>query len=259
MTEMPRYSRFREHFMAPGPHVEIMKDKPISFDEAGPSNRNTGDDDEDSTGYRYYHSDKIIGKLFDAIDEQEIFQRIQHNSSQHALHRIDRRWDRNRSLLSGIWTYIRDRCPSVKWGSHLDMARGIRDEKVFPSTLPFAFTSAYNTLLIQVIVTGFACHPIALEHAWSSYPVLVNKGSACLSISHGAGMEWKSPTITNPPGGSGKWDKEELPHITIFGTHWKPPYEIQVMRQAVISTPRPLFRVLLHQKASGDTPEMILP
>jgi len=89
--------------MAPGPHVEIMEDRPISFDEAIPSNRNTGDDDdEDSTGYRYYRSDKLLGKLFDAIDEQEIFQHMQHNSSQHASHRTDREWDRDRSLLKGV-------------------------------------------------------------------------------------------------------------------------------------------------------------
>jgi hypothetical protein len=144
---MPRYSRFRPHFMAPGPHVEIMKDRPISFDGAGPLNPNTSNSDEDSTGYRYYHSDKILGKLFDAVNEQEIFQRMQHNSSQHALHRIDRGWDRNWSLLRGVWNHIRDRCPSAKWDSHLDRARGIRDEKVFPLILPFSCNSTYNMLL----------------------------------------------------------------------------------------------------------------
>jgi len=102
MKEMPRFSRYRPHFMAPGPHVEIMEDKPISFDEAVPTNQNTGDVDEDSTEYRYYYSDKLLGKLFDAIDEQEIFQYMQHNSSEHALHRTDRGWDRDRSLLKGV-------------------------------------------------------------------------------------------------------------------------------------------------------------
>src|ERR1700733_1625765 len=103
MKEMPRYSRFRPHFMAPGPHVEIMEDKPISFDGTIPSNPNARNDDEDSAGYRYYHSDKLLGKLFDAIDEQEIFQHIRHNSSQHASHRISRGWDRDTSLLKGVW------------------------------------------------------------------------------------------------------------------------------------------------------------
>lgn len=129
MKEMPRYSRFRPHFMAPGPHVEIMKDKPISFDDAG----TTSDGDEDSTGYKYYPSDKILGKLFDAVDEKVIFQRMRDNSFQHALHRTDRGWDRNWSLLKGVWGHIQERCSSlsVEWKCHLDRARGIRDEEVF--------------------------------------------------------------------------------------------------------------------------------
>jgi hypothetical protein len=115
--------------MAPGPHVEIMKHKPISFDDA----KTTSDGDEDSPGYKYYHSDKILGKLFDAVDEKEIFQRMQDNSFQHAFHRTDRGWDRNWSLLKGVWGHIKERCSSlsVEWKSHLDRARGIRDEKVF--------------------------------------------------------------------------------------------------------------------------------
>jgi hypothetical protein len=115
--------------MAPGPHVEIMKDKPISFDDAGTAS----DGDEDSTGYKYYPSDKILGKLFDAVDEKAIFQRMQDNSFQHALHRTDRGWDRNWSLLKGVWGYIRERCSGlrVEWKCHLDRARGIRDEEVF--------------------------------------------------------------------------------------------------------------------------------
>jgi hypothetical protein len=114
--------------MAPGPHVEIMKHKPISFDDA----KTTSDGDEDSPGYKYYHSDKILGKLFDAVDEKEIFQRMQDNSFQHAFHRTDRGWDRNWSLLKDVWGHIQERCSSlsVEWKSHLDRARGIRDEKV---------------------------------------------------------------------------------------------------------------------------------
>jgi hypothetical protein len=125
--------------MAPGPHVEIMKDKPISFDNAGTSNHKTGDNEEDSAGYRYYHSDKILGRLFDAIDEREVFQRIQNNSSQHALHTIDPGWDRKRSLLYGVWNYVQDRCPSVNWEDHRDLAGGIRDEKVTPSNWFYFF------------------------------------------------------------------------------------------------------------------------
>jgi hypothetical protein len=130
--------------MAPGPYVEIMKDKPISFEEA----RNPNVGDEDSTGYKYYPSDKILGKLFDAVDEKEIFQRMRDNSSQHALHTADHRWDRNWSLLKGVWDHIQECCSSlsVEWECHLDRARGIRDEEVFlliNFTTPLRFRLKY--------------------------------------------------------------------------------------------------------------------
>ena len=148
MKEMPRYSRFRPHFMAPGPHVEIMEDKPISFDQVAPSPRHAGGDDEDSTGYRYYPSHKLLGKLFDGVDEREIFQHVQRNSSRHALHRIDRGWDRDKSLLEGVWDHIEESCPGIKWDSHLDLARGIRDEQVFPPSLFFLTISFHNCVYI---------------------------------------------------------------------------------------------------------------
>ena len=84
MNEMPRYSRWRPHFMKPGPYVEIAKEKPASFDDV----KVNDDDDGEPSGFNYYPSEKVLGKLFDAIDEQKIFQRIQHNSSQHALHGV---------------------------------------------------------------------------------------------------------------------------------------------------------------------------
>jgi hypothetical protein len=129
MNEMPRYSRWRPHFMKPGPYVEIAKEKPVSFDDV-----KVNDDDGDPSGFNYYPSEKILGKLFDAIDEQDIFQRIQHNSSQHALHGSDYGWDRNSSLLWGVWDHLQRSFPIAEWGIHLDRARGIREEKVIPQT-----------------------------------------------------------------------------------------------------------------------------
>ncbi len=62
MNEMPRYSPYRPDFMAPGPHVNILKDKPISFENVQPEDGDI-DEDEDTMVYKYYPSDKILGKL----------------------------------------------------------------------------------------------------------------------------------------------------------------------------------------------------
>jgi hypothetical protein len=129
MNEMPKYSSFRPHFMAPGPHVDILKDKPISFENAQSTNgKDLNEDDEEYfTSYKYYPSDKILGKLYSAIDEREIFQRVQQNRLEQSS-RKDKASDPARSVLEGIWDYLAYRYLLIEWGHHLDRARGIRDE-----------------------------------------------------------------------------------------------------------------------------------
>ena len=60
--------------MAPAPPAELLDRSEISFDS--PLLLVTNEDDEDdNTGpnYGYYKSDKILGKLFRAIDEKRIW------------------------------------------------------------------------------------------------------------------------------------------------------------------------------------------
>lgn len=127
MKEMPRYSRIRPHFMTPGPHVEILKDKPVSFISEDSYNDIKADDDEDFAAFRYYPSHRILGKLFDAVDEHEIFKRLQDNRILNTTHPT-RNWDRKTSLLHRIWIYVQHNSRKTDWKMHLDRARGIRDE-----------------------------------------------------------------------------------------------------------------------------------
>jgi hypothetical protein len=128
MSKMPKYSPYRPHFMAPGPYVDILKDKPISFENSqSTKDNNFDDDDEDFTEYKYYLSDKILGRLYSAVDEREIFQRVQQN-------RLEQSWQKHmtsnpaRSVLQGIWNYVHQRCQLIVWEDYLDRARGIRNE-----------------------------------------------------------------------------------------------------------------------------------
>jgi hypothetical protein len=129
MKDMPKCSPFRPHFMAPGPHVEILKDKPISFEEAKSRNNDNldDDDDEDFTPYKYYPSSKILGKLYSAIDEREIFGRVQQNRLEQSLQQR-RASNTARSVLESVWDYVNSRFPLIILDDHLDRARGIRDE-----------------------------------------------------------------------------------------------------------------------------------
>ncbi len=62
MSRLPKYNPWRPDFEAPGPHVRIEKHKGLSFDT--PVDRERDDEDEDFSAYRYYESEKILGKLY---------------------------------------------------------------------------------------------------------------------------------------------------------------------------------------------------
>jgi hypothetical protein len=126
VDKIPRCNNYRPDFMAPGPHVAVLMDKPLSFD-ARPE-RNNGNDDDDFPAYKFYESDKILGKLYRAIDEREVFSGVQQQGlSQHA-NEVDGARHSVSSVLKGIWAYVQHRCQAIQWEHHLDRARGIRDE-----------------------------------------------------------------------------------------------------------------------------------
>ena len=116
--------------MAPGPYVDIIEDKPISFAHEQLSDvRNTGDDDDART-FRYYRSKKILGRLFDAVDEKKIFNGVKQTTTEHSTHRSDKDWSRSESMMQDIWRHIRQKTKGIDWESQVLRAKGIRDEQV---------------------------------------------------------------------------------------------------------------------------------
>lgn len=122
MSKFPKYTPWRPDFEAPGPHVTVEKKEGISFDEAGDPDAD-GDEDDDFSRYRYYESDKVLGKLYRAIDEREIFNEIQQRA------RTDG-GDNNYTVIHAVWEYIKQECRLIQWQHMREWARGIRDECV---------------------------------------------------------------------------------------------------------------------------------
>jgi hypothetical protein len=116
---MPKFHPARPDFMAPGPHVILEEKEDIRFDDPL---RGENDEDEDgSQVYRYYKSTKILGRLYRNINEREVFREIQRKGTQS---------DRNPSsvsVLDSLWAIVMERCKSLHWKRHRDMARNIRD------------------------------------------------------------------------------------------------------------------------------------
>ena len=132
MSKFPRYSPWRPDFEAPGPYVEIVPKKSVLYDTAVSGNSSDNDDDEDGgpAPYRYYESDKILGKLYRAIDERKIFQEIQTRV------RMDGGLDSS-TLMSAVWDNVKERCRLIQWEHKTEWARHIRDTYVLdmPSSM----------------------------------------------------------------------------------------------------------------------------
>ncbi|KAH7312571.1 RNA dependent RNA polymerase-domain-containing protein [Stachybotrys elegans] len=70
-----KMSLYRPDFLAPAPPTVIHDRSEISFDDKAndPPGGNRDEDDNAGPVYKYYRSDKILGKLFRAIDEKKIW------------------------------------------------------------------------------------------------------------------------------------------------------------------------------------------
>jgi hypothetical protein len=126
MNKLPQSSRYRPDFLAPGPHVAVQKDKPLSFDEARPEPNQAGTRDFQ---HKYYESDKILGQLYRAVDEQDIFFGVQ----KPALAGFSGRTRSSRSIslvLEKLWAHVQHQCQNVFWEQHVERAQGIREECV---------------------------------------------------------------------------------------------------------------------------------
>ncbi len=75
----------------------------------------------------YYESDKVLGRLFRAIDEKQVWKEMQTNSRVGA----DKDGDFGRlllpSVLDRVWQYVERKCASVYEDPYLDWARSVRE------------------------------------------------------------------------------------------------------------------------------------
>lgn len=98
--------------MAPGPNVIINKKEIIFGEEESQEN-----DDDDPQPYQYYESDKILGVLYRAIDERDVFKEVQHKPTQ----------DSRSMVMRNAWVHVQYLCNGIQWEHLKDWARDIRD------------------------------------------------------------------------------------------------------------------------------------
>jgi hypothetical protein len=74
LSRLPRASRWRPDFLAPGPSITIHDKSAIDLDKFIALHDNDEEDaGEDGPVHRFYASERLLGQLFRAIDEQNIW------------------------------------------------------------------------------------------------------------------------------------------------------------------------------------------
>lgn len=118
MSRFPKRPKFRPDFEAPGPHVHILKLDGITLEYLEKDlPLGQQDEDDDMPRYRYYESQKILGKLYRAIDERAIFQEICHRGTG---------LNRQTTLVGEVWKWVRKECVLIQWKHLLGWAQNIR-------------------------------------------------------------------------------------------------------------------------------------
>ncbi len=121
LSRLPRPLKWRPDFLAPGPSVTIHKKSEISMDEHVVQKDEDEESGEGGPRYRYYESEKILGQLYRAVDEKNIWtQDIKTTATKTGAPGF---WDQ---MVAALTERVSDIGP-IEWQHRSDQAKGIRD------------------------------------------------------------------------------------------------------------------------------------
>ena len=122
LTKLPRHSNVRPDFQAPGPRVLV--DESIKVQEESDDEPDDRDDNEEASmpQLRYYPSQKVLGKLYRAIDEHEIFDQIQRQSrsSKESV-------SSGKDPITRVWDYVQNVTALIEYRHYLSFARVVKE------------------------------------------------------------------------------------------------------------------------------------
>lgn len=116
--------------MAPGPRVQIAEDiSLLKTTETSPTGQEDEEEEEDRPRLRYYRSEKVLGELYRAIDEQAFLEGFQ-SSAKSLVERHEYNDPLNRmatSVLQSLWAYVRRETAVFQTDHLLAEARNIKE------------------------------------------------------------------------------------------------------------------------------------
>jgi hypothetical protein len=109
--------------MAPGPHVDIFKDRlslDTEADEEEEENATWDAIELGSRRTRYYESQKALGFLFRAIDESHFFRAMRSNDQLTI--------SSDREMMDKLWGFLKYDSQGIQYENHVELARIIRKD-----------------------------------------------------------------------------------------------------------------------------------
>lgn len=124
MAELPRYDRLRPDFMAPTPRIQLTDTGEVEIEELD----NFDDDafegiDEERKPLRYYKSEKVLGRLYRNIDEQQFLDKM-HDYHKTKMQSVTLPYGLMQKLCDYI-VYHADNY-GVIYDHHMEFARDVR-------------------------------------------------------------------------------------------------------------------------------------
>ena len=111
----------RPDFMATGPRVQI--DNNVDFHDEQDSYPEDNDF-ETTVKMTYYRSDKVLGKLYRAVDEQSFLMDLRALSQASSQRQGTGQSD---DLLPQVWRFIKEQTVLIQWDHHLEFAQNLRE------------------------------------------------------------------------------------------------------------------------------------
>ncbi|KAI1812706.1 RdRP-domain-containing protein [Poronia punctata] len=147
LRQMPKPLKARPDFLAPAPPANIIDKTQVDFEP--PTAPSAGEDEDDDQGpnHLFYRSDKILGKLYRAIDEKKIWT----NDIQLVVNRAGDLWKE-------LFEYILSECENLglaNWRGALNDAWNIRqayEDMIFSATIDFSEHASKSITEIEVFI-----------------------------------------------------------------------------------------------------------
>ncbi|KAI0909356.1 RNA dependent RNA polymerase-domain-containing protein [Ustulina deusta] len=146
MASMKR-TKYRPDFLAPAPPANIVDKTEIRFEPPVAPSADEDEDEDTGPKHRFYKSEKILGKLYRAIDEKRIWKDDIHLVVNHSGPLL---WDE-------IIVHIKRRCDMnlghVDWQGAINEARSIRqayDDMIWTATIDHSDHSSKGITELEV-------------------------------------------------------------------------------------------------------------